>query len=503
MKYLGNKKMKNLLLLFTFCLSIFFAKSQTTPRFEAKYSATMSLLRYTEAAAKMSHYSPTYRKLIVEKMGENNKEFNTLINDFQAITLDYNYKWDAYPDARHSQRSTYDLINIAAVNATDLDDFANRIIGILPNDDFIHLMDCLQKIKPFHDAFFIDYDKKIKKQVLQYAPCQERLGAIFSQVSNFYGTKWAANVPFQVCLYPIPAKSGSSSATPHGNTLVCAFLADRDDDYKARMAVVTHEMCHILYDGQSADNQHNIEHLMNNSRSKYKSLAYQYFDEGMATAIGNGWAYEVLNDKIDKTDWYNDDIINDYGHALFPLVKSYLRIGKTIDSTFVNEAIEIFASTFPNSINDYNVMLNDVFISGSFPDSLNTPTMKIIADNFRISSRSLSTPFIEEQTKKDFTSTKAAKVLLFNEELKENWEYLKKIDSAVADKFVNVNGTPNTGQYFSFVSEQGSAYLIVFYDDLPMLKKILKQVKKERFIETNQPLHELESSSQSSSKENK
>ena len=161
-------------------------------------------------------------------------------------------------------------------------------------------------------------------------------------------------------------------------------------------------MCHILYDGQSADNQHNIERWMNKSSSKYKSLAYQYFDEGMATAIGNGWAYEVLNNKIDKTDWYNDDIINGYGHALFPLVKSYLRTGKTMDSTFVNEAIELFASTFPNSINDYNVMLNDVFISGSFPDSLNSPIMKIVADNFRISSRALSTPFMDEETKKDF-----------------------------------------------------------------------------------------------------
>ena len=492
--------MKKNLFFSLFCICSFFVKSQTTPRFEAKYSATLSLLRYMEAAAKVSHFSPTYRKLILEKMGENNKEFNALINDFQTITLDYNYKWDAYPDARHSQRSTYDLINIAAVNATDLDDFANRIIGILPNDDFILLMACLQKAKPFHDAFFEGYDKKIKNQVLQYAPYQERLGAIFSQVSNFYGTKWAANVPFQVCLYPIPAKKGSSSATPHGNTLVCAFLADREDDYKDRMAVVTHEMCHILYDGQSADNQHNIERWMNKSSSKYKSLAYQYFDEGMATAIGNGWAYEVLNNKIDKTDWYNDDIINGYGHALFPLVKSYLRIGKTMDSTFVSEAIELFASTFPNSINDYNVMLNDVFISGSFPDSLNSPIMKIVADNFRISSRALSTPFMDEETKKDFISTRAAKVLLFNEELKQNWEYLKKIDKTIAEKFANVNGTPNTGQYFSFVSEQGSAYLIVFYDDLPMLKKILEQVKKERFIEPNQPLHELDSPSQPSPK---
>ena len=484
--------MKKNLFFSLFCICSFFVKSQTTPRFEAKYSATLSLLRYMEAAAKVSHFSPTYRKLILEKMGENNKDFNALINDFQSITLDYNYKWDAYPDARHSQRSTYDLINIAAVNATDLDDFANRIIGILPNDDFILFMNCLQKAKPFHDAFFVDYDKKIKNQVLQYAPYQERLGAIFSQVSNFYGTKWAANVPFQVCLYPIPTKKGSSSATPHGNTLVCAFLADREDDYKDRLAVVTHEMCHILYDGQSADNQHNIERWMNKSSSKYKSLAYQYFDEGMATAIGNGWAYEVLNNKIDKTDWYNDDIINGYGHALFPLVKSYLRIGKTMDSTFVSEAIELFANTFPNSINDYNVMLNDVFISGSFPDSLNSPIMKIVADNFRISSRSLSTPFMDEETKKDFITTRAAKVLFFNEELKQNWEYLKKIDKTIAEKFVNVNGTPNTGQYFSFVSEQGSAYLIVFYDDLPMLKKILEQVKKERFIEPNQPLHELD-----------
>ena len=483
--------MKKIALFLFFCVNIFCAKSQKLPRFEAKYSQTLSILRYLEAAAQVSHYSPTYRKLVIEKVGLENVEFNKILADFQTINLDYNYKWGDYPTSRHSERSTYDLINIAAVNATDLNDFASRIIGIFPNDDFIRFMACLEKIKPFHDALFDNYDAKIKKQVKQYAPYQERLGNIFLQVSNFYGTKWADNVPFQVCLYPIPTQKGSSSATPHGNTLVCAFLADREDDYKERMAVVTHEMCHILYDGQSADNQHYIEKTMNKSKSKYKSLAYQYFDEGMATAIGNGWAYEVLNNKIDQTDWYNDDIINGYGHALFPLVKSYLRTGKTMDSTFINEAIEIFATTFPQSINDYNVMLNDVFISGSFPDSLNDVSMKIIAENFRISSRVLSTPFLDDETKKDFLITKSAKVLLFNENLKENWEYLKKIDATIAEKFAAVNGTPDVGQYFSFVSEQGSAYLIVFYSDLNMLRAIFQQLKKERFVETNQPLHEL------------
>jgi hypothetical protein len=483
--------MKKILIFSFFCINIFCAKSQNLPHFEAKYSSTLSILRYLEAAAQVSHYSPTYRKLIIEKVGLENAEFNKILADFQSINLDCNYKWDDYPDSRHSQRSTYDLVNIAAVNANDLNDFASRIIGIFPNDDFIRFINCLEKIKPFHDALFVNYDSKIKKQVKQYAPYQERLGNIFSQVSNFYGTKWATSIPFQVCLYPIPIRAGTSSATPHGNTLICAFLADREDDYKERMAVVTHEMCHILYDGQSADNQHYIEKIMNKSKSKYKSLAYQYFDEGMATAIGNGWAYEVLNNKIDQTDWYNDDIINAYGHTLFPLVKSYLRTGKTIDSTFINEAIELFATTAPNSVNDYNVMLNDVFISGSFPDSLTAPMMKIIAENFRISSRTLSTPFVDDETKKDFLKTKAAKVLLFSEDLKTNWEYLKKIDPVVAEKFAAVDGTPDVGQYFSFVSEQGSSYLIVFYSDLNMLKAIFQQVKKERFIEPEQPLHEL------------
>jgi hypothetical protein len=484
--------MREKILILAFSLFVFLGQSQNlTPRFEAKYSETISLLRFMEAAAKVSHFSPSYRKIILTKFGENDPIFNALLADFQSITLDYNYKWESYPDTRHSQRSTYDLLNIAAVNAKNLSDFSSRIIGILPNEDFIKLINCLERGKPFHDLLFADYGSKIKKQVKQYKPFQKQLGGIFSQVSQFYGTKWAADVPFVVCLYPIPMQKGTSSATPHGNTLICAFLADNKNDYKNRLAVVTHEMCHILYDGQSADNQRNIERWMNQNPSKYKNLAYQYFDEGMATALGNGWAYEVMNNRVDTSSWYNDDIINGYGHALFPLVKSYIRAKKTMDSTFVNEAIEIFAKTFPKAIYDYNVMLNDVFMSGSFPDSLKNATIKIVADHFRMTSRSLSTPLLDEQTIAEWNSTKAARVLFFNENIKENWAYLKEKDALIAQKFGNIQGFPSTGQYFSFLSEQGQATLILFYDNLAMLEKMLLQIKKERYIDQNQALHQL------------
>jgi hypothetical protein len=484
--------MKNLLLSVC-CFLGFFSKGQNTPpSFEVKYSPVLSLLRYSEAASKVSHYSPTYRKLILEKIGENNNDFKTLVADFQSIRMDYNFEWDQYPRSRHSERTTYDLVNIAAVNAEDLDDFGRRIIGLLPNDDMIHFINCLKKMKPYHDQFLEGYEKKVKKQIKLYKPYKKKLSFLFSKASSFYGTKWSENIPFVVSLYPIPGKSGATSATPHGNTLVCAILADREKDYLSRLSIVTHEMCHILYDCQSAEKQVNIEKWMKNNTSKYRNLAYQYFDEGMATAIGNGWAFEVLNNRIDTTEWYADEIINQYGHGLFPLVKSYLRAGKEIDSLFVDEAIQIFEKNFPKSINDYNVLMNEVFVTGSFPDAELNNVMQVFRDNFRISSSSLSTPLMDAQVAQDLKTSKAAvKIFLFNEDLKKNWEYLKENQPAIAQKFGDVVGTPTTGQYFAFIGDDGQAYIILFYDDLKMLSKMIKQIKNDRYMSPEQPIKEV------------
>jgi hypothetical protein len=482
---------KYMLYCLVFASTVLFA--QKTPVFEVKYSPMLSQLRYLEAAAKTSHYSVTYRSAILKNIKADEKIlFQQIVEDFQRIKLNYNFQWEQYPESRHSYRTIYDLVNIAAVNSVDLDDFSRRLIGMIPNDDYIALLKVFERIKPFHDDLLKKYEDKTKKQIKNYVPYQEKLGYLFDKVSHFYGTDWNPKTPFVVCLYPIPGREGISSATPHGNTLVCGFWGDKENDYKSRLSVITHEMCHILYDGQSADNQSNIERWMNESKSPYRKLAYQYLDEGLATAVGNGWAFEEIHAFVDSSSWYADEIIDKYGHALFPLVKSYMRTGKTIDSIFIKEAIAVFEKEFPKSIYDYKVMANEVFITGSFPDQDLDKVMEIVADNFRSSSTSVSTPLMDEVVKADYMKPKTARLIFLNTALKENWEYLKKIDAVVAEKFEKVEGTPASKQYFSFLGSNNTAYLIVFYDDLTMLKKILEQVKKERYIEPLQALHELQ-----------
>ncbi|RYF31747.1 MAG: hypothetical protein EOO38_31440 [Cytophagaceae bacterium] len=119
------------------------------------------------------------------------------------------------------------------------------------------------------------------------------------------------------------------------------------------MGVILHEMCHVLYDEQPAEIQHEIQKWFDENPSSFAPAAYTFFDEAMATALGNGYAYKELKGQMDSTEWYNNPYINGFAKALYPVAEQYLNSGKPIDKAFIDAAIAIFEKTFPDSLTDY------------------------------------------------------------------------------------------------------------------------------------------------------
>jgi len=131
-------------------------------------------------------------------------------------------------------------------------------------------------------------------------------------------------------------------------------------------------MCHTLYDEQSPKFQQQLDSYFSNDTSIYKTAAYTYFNEGLATACGNGWAYKYLSSKLDTGEWYHHDYVNGFAHVLYPLVDDYIRQNETIDSSFVTQSVALFAKQFPKSIYDYGLMFRKLTIyTDGTPESSN------------------------------------------------------------------------------------------------------------------------------------
>jgi hypothetical protein len=410
-----------------FCLLFIFSKSFSQDFIQFKISKPQAVFGFMEAATHWHSSSSTLQEFI-NKNTKGDSTFKKLLADFQAIELDYSYKRDKFPASRRQYRSTYDLIKIALVNSNDFEEFRSRSMGILPIEHQEKLIQVLKDAEKYFDRLIWDkYQESFSKNIAGMAAYQKTASDIFARFNHFYNSTWPSSTPFIVAMYPIPGKKGTTTATPHANSLILGVLADTTR-HDVMMGVVLHEICHVLYDEQSASFQHTVSQYFKNNPSKYTAHAYTFFDEGLATALGNGWAYKQINGKLDTKEWYNNEYINGFAKALYPKVEEYLENKKQIDQAFVDAAIAIFESTFPKSPGDYGILINKVNIYNDAATDLEREQIfnKINA-TFRLSNSNFSSPILDPLSLADISESKNTQLIIINSNHEKNWKALAKI----------------------------------------------------------------------------
>ena len=196
--------------------------------FVYKISKPYCVFNFMETATNGNGTSPYFRKIIEDKT-KNNIEFKKLCEEYKKINLSYNFKRFEYPNERRSSRSTFDLISNYAVNSKNLTEFKNSTIGILPIVEYQKFFKILNDVEKIYDiVIWKDFEKKIINQKNKLLKFKESNVKIFNKFNSFYNSTWTSEIPFQIALYPIPGKKGSTTATPHGNSLCIGVFNRRN-----------------------------------------------------------------------------------------------------------------------------------------------------------------------------------------------------------------------------------------------------------------------------------
>ncbi len=466
---------KTIILFLVFLSQISFG--QNVQSFIFNESEVYGVLNFMQTASGMQGTSSTYREFIDKNLSKD-KNFQQFVNDFKKINFNERIKRQDYPKSRGYGKSYLNLIVPQAVKSKNLQEFNERITGIFPVNEQISLLNILQKSESYFKKYvWNDSNPKVKKQLQKLKKYDKICSEFFVKFSHFYQSSWSSEIPFYVSVYPIPVKSGTTTATPHGNALCVGILTDFDDT-AGTISVSLHEMCHILYNEQSKEFQFELEKYFKENPSPYSKLAYSYFNEAMATVLGNGYAYKILNGKLDNSDWYNNSVINGFAKSIYPLTEKYLNENKSFDRNFINEIIEKFGKTFPNSIYEYEPNFNTINI---LTDKLSgNDIYDYFFEYFDANELGVSSPLenvSDSPTVKDSDST-----LLFIldnnqqnffEELKLAFPLLKTID--YNDKIQNI----------SFIDEKQRMIVILFIGKKEDLKLVFEKLSKMKMFDKN------------------
>ncbi|MCG2617081.1 hypothetical protein LZZ85_22485 [Terrimonas sp. NA20] len=462
--------------------------SQSIVRF--KSSKPYAVLSFVETASGQEVHSSTFKRYIDTSALKNDTAFSSLLNDFGRINLSYNYSREEYPAGRRQTRSTYDLLIIAAVRSNSLREFQENSIGILSNNAHQQLFRVLEKAEPYYDRFvWAGSERSVKDQIIGLKKYEAKANEMFRAFRHLYNSTWPDAIPFDVSVFPIPAVSGNTSATPHANSLCVAVLTG-NKDLPGTMGVTLHEICHVLYDEQSGGFQHELDAMFKTSRSPFAAITYGFFDEAMATALGNGYAYKHFTGQIDTTSWYNNPYIDGFAHAIYPLVEDYLAKKKTIDSSFVAQSIELFGKAYPRSLSDYSILLNNMFLYADAEASQDRARLKKIIGKYFSSSRyNFSSPVLHEYSIGYIKKSKATQLIIVDQNQDSTISELKKTLPEL-EALLKDQRSPN--YVVSFFDNTKRPVVLIRVTSEAFLDKAFSLLKQKQYVDPATPLFIVE-----------
>jgi hypothetical protein len=323
------------------------------PAATVEVSRVYSLVRFVQAAAGNGYRG---NRRAFEASRFNTPAVQRWLRRYRQLDTDVSCPRQNYPDGRlGSQASIEPAYLSAAADATDLADLQRRTVGLLPNEVLASLDSVYRQLQPAFDTLaWQPHAAELGRQRTAYANflTEKGLLAQFGKLRTFYGSVWPDAVPFRILLSPQLDASATftNQATAMGN-LVLVGTHPTSRKFAEATAVVFHEMSHALSAQQQLGLQQQLEQWYLRDGQPRRD-AYHLMEEALAT-VGGEWLYAQLLGQPEAGEWYQDDYIDRYAHALYPLMTGYLARGQQIDQAFVREAAVLFDRTFPNAATEY------------------------------------------------------------------------------------------------------------------------------------------------------
>lgn len=381
------------------------------------HSESASYLHFLAAGFQQPFSSRSLQDVIKNKKinsfskSQNKEDYNLLKSYLQN-----GYNFDS-PSSRPSGFYGEDALSLLSVTNPSITEFEKNLSAFLPYDG-INAYYRLKKI--FYSEFekilwrssIQNHDQEILK--IKTAMDSTKFVENLEKIKKFYGSEYPENLALKVALIPINIGSGNikhTSATNLKDAQIVPYITQLGT--VSNLGVIFHEFCHAFYEAQPNKKQKEIEDYYLTHKSFHALFAYRYFNEVIATVLGNGWYQEKLDASEVTKSWYDVEYIDKMAKALLPEVKKYLAQGKSMDIAFLDKTIKAAEQLFP----DAPFQVDSNMIAIKILSNLNIPTNLIsesLRKKFRIQSINKSAPIQSEDWNELTTAGVATPFIITN-----------------------------------------------------------------------------------------
>jgi len=324
-------------------------------RFAVKFSRPLAVLQFVQSLD--SHGQANPFRTLFDSSEFNTPKYSALIAAFDSIPLGYEYEFTQYPKGKVEGSTLYTLRR-NLILSSDLDEFRDRSVGVIPLADLVRLTTILREFTPVYDKVIYEpvrptFEKQLAS--IDSLIAAKNVARYFTQAQRFYNATWDYSVPFWFVFYPQPRARGFS-ATAFGNISMSA-LPTSYTEFTGILTVMLHEASHILFDEESLAFKKELDRWVNANTSRYSRPSYALLNEAWATAVANGYFREKLVGSLSTGSWYNFKYNDQMAKAMYPFIKEYLEQGKPMDEALVDKQVEIYEKQFPGWLYEWENVL--------------------------------------------------------------------------------------------------------------------------------------------------
>jgi hypothetical protein len=376
------------------------------------------------------NYPDNKYKQLFKASAFNTPRYNNYLKQLDTTSIYEAYLFEGYPTGQKIPGTTTALIDKGLVACKSIPEFKQRLFGVIPNTELFMLASVIEAFEPIYDSIIyipnkVHFDNKFNhlKQSMQQAD----MGGFFATGLKFYNTTWDDDVPFDIAIVPSVNGDGFSAKAFLNNA--ASEVPVKFDNYNILISVLMHEIFHILYDGQSLQYKLEIERWFKENPSPNTQYAYLLLNEVLATAAGNGFVYEQLAGKLDKTGWYNNKYINKMAKKMYPAVKEYLARKNPIDQPFINAYIRAYDENFADWVNELdNLFTNRYVITDNGED------LDYFRTNYPYASNYQSGYPITQSALETMREVPITKVIIISKDHKQRMEMIRQTFPELKDQ---------------------------------------------------------------------
>lgn len=263
------------------------------------------------------------------------------------------------------------VLGTHTVRASTLEQFAEALPPSLSAQDRATLMETIETLLPRYIELMAGEQEAVNASARQLAAYlrDKQVSELFSSMEMLYDVKWPYEKPILVGLSPVPA-SESFTASVDGATVFGDFPLGFQD-FDAYTSVVLHEIGHALLEGQSTSTKNYWNSGFTRASQRTRLFAEAWLNEGLATAVGNGWSWKKLTGEVDPNQWYNNEVINRYSRAIAPRVFELLDKNQSVSQGDLQWMSSAFDREFPDAFRLPDLVLAhaDVHLPPTIADS--------------------------------------------------------------------------------------------------------------------------------------